>query len=189
MSCTQSYPLPSYLGEARVCNSSMTISLMQTRESWGRPGSAIPLWLSLSHADKVNSILLCTTHTLWLSLYLLGIHLKSLTKTVSGDQIKFCCIILSFLYKRSSAWSRLKLITKMGFKHHHPHTKNFFNPSKKRSGSINFPRPQDWGIIRHLRVFLTPSLTSHFFLLNKYGYKIIYYVLSRRAFKMNNSTQ
>ena len=105
----------------------MTISLMQTMESWGRPGSA-------PHTH---------THTDCLLLYKPPLFCyEYITKTVSGDQIKFCCIILSFLYKRSpdrqlllhfySAWSRLKLITKMGFKHHHPHTKNFFNPSKKK---------------------------------------------------------
>ena len=42
-------------------------------------------------------------------------------------------------------------------------SRTFLTLAKKRSGSINFPRPQDWGIIRRLRVFLTPSLTSHFF--------------------------
>ena len=81
----------------------MTISLMQTMESWGRPGSA-------PHTH---------THTDCLLLYKPPLFCyEYITKTVSGDQIKFCCIILSFLYKRSSAWSRLKLITKMGFKHH-----------------------------------------------------------------------
>ena len=121
-------PTPQLSGGGQGLQSlSMTISLMQTRESWGRPGSAIPLYDYLSLMQTRWTASCSVPHTHWLSLYLLlhiattlllGIHLKALTKTVSGDQKKFCCIILSFLYKRSSAWSRLKLITKMGFKHH-----------------------------------------------------------------------
>ena len=88
---------PRLSGGARVCNPSMTISLMQTRESYTlhfRPLANRPL------TGYLNSILLCTPHTdclLYLLVYiaatlLLGIHLKALTKTASGDQKSFVAL-------------------------------------------------------------------------------------------------